>query len=695
MQTLAKWIGLLGRQPKWRLVLVGAVLLAGGFFLFGGRGKSSTRAPLFAARRGPLEITVLEGGSLQALESQEIKCEVRVGYQGTKILKIVEEGYQVTDDDVKTNKVLVELDSSDLQKQLVQQEIQYQSAVASLIDAQQNYEIQLNQNQSDIKDAEQKARFARMDFDKFLGDTVTTEIVSKVGLDKLLAAATTNNVEQTARAQEVAIEKGESQQAKAGIGQPGKILPVSNAIPPAVCVTNDLVATNAIPSFKPLVITNSTPAPQPVSQLAAAPASRAPSMPNTSPGSSAADTDLEPPDASDTVVTNSLKVDFSPYASLDKLGDGEAKQKLRKFEDDLQVAQKELGQAKTTLDGTHRLFDKGFVTKTDNERDEIAFENSRLKVQTAESARDLFLKYDFVRSAEDFLSKFADAVRELDKARRVAISKLAQAKAKLKSAQGQYQVQKRQRDDLNEQLDKCTLRAQKVGLVVYGSAGDEMFYFGGEERIREGATVRERQAIITIPDMTRMAVKVKIHESYIKKIKKGQKARITVDAFPDKALTGEVTKVGVLPDSQNRWMNPDLKVYLTTITVDGTQDWVKPGMSAKVEILVDKIDNCVYVPVQAVSPDGDKQVCYIGRSSNPERREVQIGEFNDEFIEIKNGLREGEMVLLRPPQGAETQGPAQPQDHKAPADKAKEPAAVPATTPASKPATAPVQARNA
>jgi multidrug efflux pump subunit AcrA (membrane-fusion protein) len=694
MQTLAKWIGSIARQPKWRLVAVGVIVVAAGFFLFSGRGKSSTRAALFAARRGPLEITVLEGGSLQALESQEIKCEVRVGYQGTKILKIVEEGYQVLDDDVKTNKVLVELDSSDLQKQIVQQEIQYQSAVASLIDAQQNYEIQLNQNQSDIKDAEQKARFARMDFDKFLGDTVTSDVVARVGLDKLLAAATTNNVEQTSRAQEVAAEKSAPPQARPARIQPGTTLLVSNALPPAISGTNDIVVSNAIPTFKPLVISNAPPAPIASLQLVGGPPPGMPSMPKAGPASSAADPDLEPPDPSETIVTNRLKVDFSPYASLDKLGDGEAKQKLRKFEDDLQVAQKELGQAKTTLDGTRRLFDKGFLTKTDNERDEIAFENSRLKVQTAESARDLFLKYDFVRSAEDSLSKFADAVRELDKARRVAISRLAQAKAKLKSAQGQYQVQKRQRDDLNEQLDKCTLRAQKVGLVVYGSAGDEMFYFGGEERIREGATVRERQAIITIPDMTRMAVKVKIHESYIKKIKKGQKARITVDAFPDKALTGEVTKVGVLPDSQNRWMNPDLKVYLTTITVDGTQDWVKPGMSSKVEILVDKIDNCVYVPVQAVSPDGGKQVCYIGRGSNPERREVQIGEFNDEFIEIKTGLHEGDMVLLRPPQAAETQGPAQPQDHKAPADKAKEPAAAPATTPASKPASTPVQARN-
>jgi RND family efflux transporter MFP subunit len=213
-----------------------------------------------------------------------------------------------------------------------------------------------------------------------------------------------------------------------------------------------------------------------------------------------------------------------------------------------------------------------------------------------------------------------------------------------------------------------------------------MFYYGGEERIREGATVRERQAIITIPDMSRMSVKVKIHESYIKKIKKGQKARITVDAYPDKVLTGEVTKVGVLPDSQNRWMNPDMKVYLTTITLDSTQDWVKPGMSAKVEILVNKIENCVYVPVQAVSPDGEKQVCYVAGLKTV-RREVQIGDFNDEFIEVKNGLAEGERVLLRRPDGTETQKPGS-------EAKPVEPAKSRPNTPSTVPVSAPVQAAN-
>ena len=314
------------------------------------------------------------------------------------------------------------------------------------------------------------------------------------------------------------------------------------------------------------------------------------------------------------------------------------------------MAQKELGQAKSTLEGTKRLFEKGFVTKIDLERDEIAFENARLKVQTADTARDLFLKYEFKKSSEEALSKYAEAMRELDRARKAAVSKLAQADAKLKSAEGQYNVQVRQRKDLNEQLEKCVLKAKKTGLVVYGGGGEEMYYYGNQEPIREGATVRERQAIITIPDMTRMSVKVKIHETYIKKIKKGEKVRITVDAFPDTIMDGEVSKVGVLPDSQNRWMNPDLKVYVTTITINGTYDWIKPGMSAKVEILVDHLNDVVYVPIQAVAPSEGKQVCHVVHGLKSEKREVEIGQFNDEFIEIRNGLKEGDRVLLRPPE---------------------------------------------
>jgi HlyD family secretion protein len=598
-------------QPRWRLIVAGLLVLLAGFWLFHG-SKSTAALPTFAARRGPLDITVLEGGSLKAIESQEIKCEVRVGYQGTKILKIVPEGYYVTDDDVRTNKVLCELDSSDLQNRLVQQEIQYQTALASLADAEQNYQIQLGQNDSDIKAAQQTARFARMDFEKYLGDNVADTVIAQVGLDKIFATISSNNIAAAALA----------------------------AVPDTTGGLKKAAASDTSTTANPTTNTAGAKAVQ---------------VAMTGTNSGAAD----PPDdpAADLSAENDkplveipdIILDFTKYATLNALGDGEAKQKLRQLDDALQTAQKDLGQASTTLDGTRRLFDKGFVAKTEITRDEISYDSAVLKVKSSQTDRALFLSYEFPRTAEEDLTKYAEAVRALDKADHAAISKLAQARARLNSAKGQYQVQLRQKQDLEDQLEKCVLVAQKSGLVVYG--GDDQNFYGNQEPIREGATVRERQTIITIPDLRLMSVIVKIHESYIKKIKVGQKARITVDAYPDQPLTGTVTNVGVLPDSQNRWLNPDLKVYLTTVTIDGTNTWLKPGMSAKVEILVDHLDNVVYVPVQCVEPGNGKQFCFVAGSFNkPERREVQVGEFNDDFIEVKSGLKEGDRVLLNPPE---------------------------------------------
>jgi HlyD family secretion protein len=471
-----------------------------------------------------------------------------------------------------------------------------------------------------------------MDFDKLLGDTATSQIVEELGIDKLIAEAATNDIAIAAPAEKA----------------PPQNRPPQN-VPPGEMIVKALDDRGAPVTLNGTVVPQGGPtgpggAAIPI-QIASG---------NNPPPPREKKSEPAPPKQPTFELPSTSAVDFEKYANLEILGDGEAKQKLRKLDDDLQVAQKELGQATATLDGTKRLFEKGFVTKNDLQRDEIAYDNSRLKVQTAETARSLHLKYDFAKSTEESLSKFLDAVREFDKTRRQAISKLAQAEARLKSAMGQHSVQTRQRKDLQDQRDKCVIHAKKSGLVVYGSGRDDMMYYGDQERIREGATVRERQAIITIPDMTRMSVNVKIHETYIKKVVKGQKVRITVDAFPDKPLSGEVTKVGVLPDSQNRWMNPDLKVYGVTIAIDSTQDWVKPGMSAKVEIMVNRLDNVVQIPVQAVTMNDGHQVCYVAGGMKPERREVEVGEFTDEFIEIKSGLKEGERVLLRTPDGVET-----------------------------------------
>ena len=104
---------------------VGAVVLtAMGLTIVLSRGDSDGHYTTFAVRRGALDVKVLEGGNVEALESQEIKCEVR-GWQGVKILFIVEEGYYVTEEDVENKKKLVELDTSELQEKLTTSEISF------------------------------------------------------------------------------------------------------------------------------------------------------------------------------------------------------------------------------------------------------------------------------------------------------------------------------------------------------------------------------------------------------------------------------------------------------------------------------------------------------------------------------------------------------------------------------------------
>ena len=104
----------------------------------------------------------------------------------------------------------------------------------------------------------------------------------------------------------------------------------------------------------------------------------------------------------------------------------------------------------------------------------------------------------------------------------------------------------------------------------------------GAQPIGPGVVVYERQEIFHLPDMTRLKVKVNIHESVVKQVNKGQKAKIRVDAFPNVLLDGTVTKVAVLADSSRYWMQNGVKEYTTYVHVDKLPDaQLKPGGATK------------------------------------------------------------------------------------------------------------------
>jgi hypothetical protein len=185
-------------------------------------------------------------------------------------------------------------------------------------------------------------------------------------------------------------------------------------------------------------------------------------------------------------------------------------------------------------------------------------------------------------------------------------------------------------------------------MVVYAVEGGR----GGENQIEVGAQVRNRQRLIELPDFSAWQIETRVHESMIQQVKLGQVALITLDAFDNSdssMLRGTVSKIGVLPDN-SRWFMPDTKEYLIDLDLTSTTLPLKPGMSAKSELILEELDDVLSVPIQAVTTEAGKTVVWVNRGvGGAQAQPVTVGLNNDRFIEISEGLEAGDEVLLNPP----------------------------------------------
>jgi multidrug efflux pump subunit AcrA (membrane-fusion protein) len=146
-----------------------------------------------------------------------------------------------------------------------------------------------------------------------------------------------------------------------------------------------------------------------------------------------------------------------------------------------------------------------------------------------------------------------------------------------------------------------------------------------------------------MPDLTMMQVKVGIHESIVDNIKPGQTARITL---PDKTLDGTVFFVSPVTEPAG-WWNGNVVKYDTIIELPSV-DGLKPGMSAEVQIIIDRHMDVLTIPVAAVAETAEGDFCWIKTPEGTKRRLLKLGDTDDSFIVVKTGLKEGEEVVLNP-----------------------------------------------
>jgi HlyD family secretion protein len=299
-----------------------------------------------------------------------------------------------------------------------------------------------------------------------------------------------------------------------------------------------------------------------------------------------------------------------------------------------------------TYRNSTNLAAKGYETKQKVDADRLAVLNSANAQIVASNSMWMLRQFDEVKQFETFQAQVLQAEQELERVVSQNARRMAQCAADLISQSNTLALgeQKLERDKRN--LAATVIKAPQDGLVVY-PVGDS--HFSSESLIEGGAVVRNRQELIKLPDLSRMKVVIKVHESHVGMIRPGLPAYIMLDSMPDERFRGVVERVAPLPDTQSRWGNPNLKVYNTEIYLTDAVPNVKPGVSAKAEVIVTNIADAISVPIQAIATYKGKPAAYVMKGDQPDPRPVEVGMFNTKFIEITKGLSPGDRILLSPP----------------------------------------------
>lgn len=346
------------------------------------------------------------------------------------------------------------------------------------------------------------------------------------------------------------------------------------------------------------------------------------------------------------IAAAQLKLDLAKL-DLQKFLQGDYEQQRKELEGQVELAREDLARANEDFDYNERLTRKGYKTQNDLEASRIAVRKAELATSVAEEKLRVLSEFTFKRQEQELTANSKEFARELERTERKALAALAQTKSELSSKELTLEVESAKLERLREQISYCVLRAPQDGQVIYANRSD-----GRSDTIliEEGASVRERQAIVNLPDLDRMKVAAKVHESRISLVRAGLSVEVKIDAFPDEIFKGEVDTVSSVPSSTGGFSR-DVKEYDAAVRLLDSADKVnrlRPGLTASVEILVESRDDVLQVPVQAVLTVAARQFAFVVKDKKVERREVKVGATNDRTVEVFDGLQQGEVIVMNP-----------------------------------------------
>ena len=285
--------------------------------------------------------------------------------------------------------------------------------------------------------------------------------------------------------------------------------------------------------------------------------------------------------------------------------------------------------ARTKLDDAQDYYDQ---VKSESGDSSSTTKLARLTLDTAEAS------YNDAKKAQDVADQKADlAETEAQNSLDTAEANLAAARSRFVSAANNATVASFEAayETALVNLDKATLRAPATGIIkeVNFKTGE---VFGGT--ISNINTTGDFARMISYDDI----LEAKVPESDIAKIEVGQIASVSFDAFPaDEKFEAEVASI-----EPSATVVQDVVDYIVKLAMSADDPRLKDGMSADVDISIQKKENVISIPDRSVKDANGKKVVQILVDGKPIDREVKLGlEGDGGIVEIVSGLSEGDMVI--------------------------------------------------
>ncbi len=230
---------------------------------------------------------------------------------------------------------------------------------------------------------------------------------------------------------------------------------------------------------------------------------------------------------------------------------------------------------------------------------------------------------------EQAREEFSQLQEKLEATQRMLNAQTGALKNTLRSAQLRL-------NQLQAQQKVLRVTAPVEGIVIYGKSST------GEKRA-VGQSAWRDEVILQFPELSSLQMAAVIEEADSGAVRVGQKAKIRLDAYPEVEINGSVETVGTIL----RAKGPGLPVKAIDAVISLTQPDIKllPGMTATALIEVQRLTNVLLIPLKAViEKDGRTLVMVAGADGNPVERQVVVGRGNQEWIEVVDGLKEGERI---------------------------------------------------